>query len=72
VKREKALAVFEIGDRVQIRQITPIGLMPIYVEGNIVQIKLTNDSPRKLVLELNTGLSIELSSWAIHEQEIRK
>jgi hypothetical protein len=72
VKREKALAVFEIGDRVQIREILPIGLGPIHIEGEIVTIRLTNERPRKLVLELSTGHAIELSSWNLFDRKTEK
>jgi hypothetical protein len=72
VKREKALAVFEIGDKVKVREITPTGLGDIKIDGNIVHIRLAQGKQRMLVLELNTGHAIELSSWNLHEQEVRK
>jgi hypothetical protein len=72
VKREKALAVFEIGDRVQISKVrrTPFGI--VITDSEISEIKLTNDKPRKLILELESGFAVELSSWCLHERETRK
>jgi hypothetical protein len=69
VKREKALAVFEIGDRVKISKTkrTPWGI--VITDSEISDVRVTNDKPHKLVLVLESGFEVELSSWCLHERE---